>query len=140
MGARQSAGSTSGTVYHPPVGKGDAVSRVRALSPPGTTDWAACGRRVSGAWSVAPSPPPPSRTALLPESSARGPASPHPRGLTSGTYLGRGAVRGLGRRPQRQPQQLVRDPWLVTGHAKGGQQHITQPAHLIMVVGPPRLV
>ena len=43
----------------PPQGKGDAVSRVWALSPPGTTDWAAFGRRVSGAWSVAWSPPPP---------------------------------------------------------------------------------
>ena len=37
----------------PPHGKGDAVSRVWALSPPGTTDWAAFGRQVSGAWSVA---------------------------------------------------------------------------------------
>ena len=42
----------------PPQGKGDAVSRVWALSPPGTTDWAAFGRQVSGAWSVARSPPP----------------------------------------------------------------------------------
>ena len=58
MGARQSAGSTSGTVYRPPTEEGDAVSRVWALSPPGTTDWAAFGRRVSGAWSVARSPPP----------------------------------------------------------------------------------
>ena len=46
----------------PPHGKGDAVSRVLALSPQGTTDWAAFGRQVSGAWSVARSPPPP-RTA-----------------------------------------------------------------------------
>ena len=43
----------------PPQGKGDAVSRVWALSPPGTTDWAAFGRWVSGAWSVAWPPPPP---------------------------------------------------------------------------------
>ena len=43
----------------PPQGKGDAVSRVWALSPPRTTDWAAFGRQVSGAWSVARSPPPP---------------------------------------------------------------------------------
>ena len=43
----------------PPQGKGDTVSRMWALSPPGTTDWAAFGRRVSGAWSVARSPPPP---------------------------------------------------------------------------------
>ena len=58
-GARHSAGSTSGTVHLPPPGKGDVVSRVWALSPPGTTDWAAFGRRVSGARSVARSPPPP---------------------------------------------------------------------------------
>ena len=37
----------------PPHGKGDAASRVWALSPPGTTDWAVFGRQVSGAWSVA---------------------------------------------------------------------------------------
>ena len=41
----------------PPQGKGEAVSRVWALSPPGTTEWAAFGRPVSGAWSVAQSPP-----------------------------------------------------------------------------------
>ena len=51
--ARRSTGSTSGTVRHPPLGERDAVSRVWALSPPVTTDWAAYGRRVMGAWSVA---------------------------------------------------------------------------------------
>ena len=56
----------------PPQGKGDAVSQVWALSPPGTTDWAAFGRRVSGAWSVAWSPPLPRRTTLLPKALARG--------------------------------------------------------------------
>ena len=56
----------------PPQGKGDAVSRVWALSPPGTTDWAAFGRQVSGAWSVACPPPLPRRTALLPKVSVRG--------------------------------------------------------------------
>ena len=56
----------------PPQGKGDAVSRMWALSPPGTTDWAAFGRQVSGAWSVAWSPPLPRRTALLPKVSVRG--------------------------------------------------------------------
>ena len=43
----------------PPQGKGDAVSRVWALSPPGTTDWAVFGRQVSGAWSLAWSSPSP---------------------------------------------------------------------------------
>ena len=80
-GARQSAGSTSATVRHPPHGKGDAVSRVWAFSPPGTTDWAAFGRQVSGAWSVARSPPP-YRTALLPEVSVRGPRHTLPRRLS----------------------------------------------------------
>ena len=47
----------------PTQGKGDAVSRVWALSPPGTTDCAAFGRRVTGARSVAWSPPPPSTNA-----------------------------------------------------------------------------
>ena len=56
----------------PPQGKGDAVSRVWALSPPGTTDWAAFGRRVSGAWSAAWSPPLPQRAALLPKVPVRG--------------------------------------------------------------------
>ena len=56
----------------PPQGKGDAVSRVWALSPPGTADWAAFGRRVSGAWSVAWSPPLPERAALLPKVPVRG--------------------------------------------------------------------
>ena len=56
----------------PPQGKGDAVSRVWALSPPGTTDWAVFGRQVSGAWSVAWSPPLPRRTTVLPKVSVRG--------------------------------------------------------------------
>ena len=43
-----------------------------ALSPPRTTDWSAFGRQVSGAWSVAWSPPLPRRTALLPKESVRG--------------------------------------------------------------------
>ena len=47
--------------------KGDAVSRVWALSLPGTTDWAAFGRQVSGAWSVAWSPPPPPAHGTSPE-------------------------------------------------------------------------
>ena len=37
----------------PPLGERYAVSRVWALSPPGTTDWVAFGRQASGAWSVA---------------------------------------------------------------------------------------
>ena len=58
----------------PPQGKGDAVSRVWALSPPATTDWAAFGRRVSGAWSVAWSPPPPPAHGTSAEGArARGP-------------------------------------------------------------------
>ena len=56
----------------PPQGKGDAVSRVWALSRPGTTDWAAFGRQVSGAWSLAWSSPLPRRTALLAKVSVRG--------------------------------------------------------------------
>ena len=43
-----------------------------ALSPPGTTGWAAFGRRVSGAWSVARSPPLPQRAVLQPKVLARG--------------------------------------------------------------------
>ena len=90
----------------PPPGKGDAVSRVWALSPPGTTDWAACGRRVSGAWSVARPPPPPppaphSTPAGVVRARTRTPASPWPY---PGTHLGRGVVRGLARWPQGQPQ------------------------------------
>ena len=38
----------------------------------GTTDWAAFGRRVTGAWSVAWFPPFPQRAALLPKVPVRG--------------------------------------------------------------------
>ena len=51
-GARRSAGSTSGTIRHPPPAERDIVSRVWALSPPSTTDCAAFGRQVTGACSV----------------------------------------------------------------------------------------
>ena len=37
----------------PPLGERDTVSRVWALSPPAAAGWAAFGRQVSGAWSVA---------------------------------------------------------------------------------------
>ena len=52
-GVRRSTSPTSSPVCHPPLGEGDTVSRMWALRQPGTTDWAAFGRQVTGAWSVA---------------------------------------------------------------------------------------
>ena len=62
----------------PPQGKGDAVSRVWALSPPGTTVWAAFGRRVSGAWSAAWSPPSPNARHFCRRCPCAGPSSNPP--------------------------------------------------------------
>ena len=83
-GARQSAGSTSGTVRHPPTGKG---TQSHGYGP---------YYRLGGVWpaglgGLVRSPiPPPYRTALLPETSARGPAPSNPPGLTLGAHLGKG--------------------------------------------------
>ena len=62
----------------PPQGKGDTVSRVWALSPPGTTDWAAFGRWVSGAWSAAWSPPSPNARHFCRRCPCAGPSSNPP--------------------------------------------------------------
>ena len=111
-------------------------------------DWAAFSRRKTGAWSVARSPHPPPRTALRPKAPVRGalhqPADPVPDPVppvrSPGTHLGPGVARGSPGLPQSQPQQLVRDPGLITCHAQGGHQHIAQPAHLATVMCPLRLV
>ena len=96
---------------------------------------------------MARSPLPPQRTALLSKAPERGAllqnsgcCNPAPLGRTPGTHLGPVVARGSSRLPQSQPQQLLGDPGLVTGHAQGGHQHIAQLAHLAMILCPLRLV
>ena len=95
MGARQGASSTSSTVYHPPLEKVDAVTRVWALSTPRTTDSAACAWHVSGAWSVARSPPPPPVPHSTPDGVVRGPANPTPPWLDPGNAPGESRSEGV---------------------------------------------